>query len=593
MKKQRNLILSLFATLIFFSIFAKTPIENKQKSRYFYFQGIIHSINGEKAAAHDLFRHAVDIDPENLEAKSALGSSLFLIKSDSIEHYQNALKLIKLCIDKNPEDYTESKHYAFLATQVRDYDEAIRIYKRIDSIFPKKSEVLISLADIYTHKRDLKSALQYIEKYETIEGKSSQVSLQKIIYHLNLGDTTSAINEANSLVAYNPKDANFHILKGDILAYLGMTDSALISYQNAEIANPNNGDAKLALASYYKQQNDSVAYDNKIYEALLCDDFNMTDKLSLLSEYLTILLQSNSSIERGDYLFSVLRDQYPHEPQVMDLAARYSAAKTNWDNAIEEISYAIDMDPTNEQYWSQLMSYQIAGEMYDAAIDTYIKSIEFIGKSKDLIYLLGTVYMLKKDYPNTINTYKLLIDKIVPNLSVTNSITDKEMRNTLSYEDLIELSSIYNLIGDVYYQDKKSDLAFIAYENSLFFYSENILTLNNYAYFLAENNGDLDKAEKMSKKAVDADPENATYLDTYAWILFKKGDYPNAKTYQEAALEKSGDDLSFELLEHLGDILFMCGDPKTALENWEKALELEPSREILQRKVKHKTYFYE
>ncbi len=593
MKRQRYFILTITILVAVLCVYAQTSDNNRQKSRYYYFQGIIHSINGDNASAHELFRYSVETDPENLEALSAYGSSLFMMQSDSIKHYQNALSMIRRSVDAYPSDYIESKHYAFLSSQIRDYDEAIRIYHRIDSLFPEKSEVLISLADMYTHKRDLKSALQCIEKYEVIEGKSSQISLQKILYHLNLHDTVSAINEANSLISHNPVNADYYLLKGDVLSYLHMEDSALLCYLKAEEVNPNSGDAKIALASYYLHHNDSVAYDNKVYEALLCDDFDTADKVSLLTDYLAKLFQDNSSMERGDYLFSVLRDQYPHEPQVIDLAARYSAAKGEWATAAEEISYAIDMDPSNVGYWNQLMSYQIAADMYEEAVDTYHRSVARIGTQNDMVYMLGAVYMLDECYDKAIETYKILLDKIAPGLSVTDTITDKELRNSLSYDDLIELSSVYNIIGDTYYQSADTTSAFIAYENSLFFYSENLLTLNNYAYFLTVTGGDLEKAEEMSAKAIKGDPENPTYLDTYAWVLFKKGDYQNAKMYQESAVEKSADDLSSELLEHLGDILFMCGDPKGALENWVKALELDPTREILQRKVEHKTYFYE
>jgi tetratricopeptide (TPR) repeat protein len=121
------------------------------------------------------------------------------------------------------------------------------------------------------------------------------------------------------------------------------------------------------------------------------------------------------------------------------------------------------------------------------------------------------------------------------------------------------------------------------------------MALNNYAYFLIENGGDIDKAEKMSKESISSSPDNYTFLDTYAWIMFKKGDYQNAKIYQSSAIEKAeaNDDVSADLYYHYGDILFMTGEPDKALEYWEKALKLEPDNELLAKKVKYKTFFYE
>ena len=52
--------------------------------------------------------------------------------------------------------------------------------------------------------------------------------------------------------------------------------------------------------------------------------------------------------------------------------------------------------------------------------------------------------------------------------------------------------------------------------------------LNNYAYFLSEENKDLDKAHKMAKKVFEKFPQMPTYVDTYAWVLFIKKDYKEA-----------------------------------------------------------------
>ena len=87
--------------------------------------------------------------------------------------------------------------------------------------------------------------------------------------------------------------------------------------------------------------------------------------------------------------------------------------------------------------------------------------------------------------------------------------------------------------------------------------------------------------------------ENDSYLDTYAWICFKKADYKTALEYILKAIEFTEGDLSAELYEHYGDILFMNGDPKKALEQWKKAYEQNPDSELLKRKVMNKTYFYE
>lgn len=68
--------------------------------------------------------------------------------------------------------------------------------------------------------------------------------------------------------------------------------------------------------------------------------------------------------------------------------------------------------------------------------------------------------------------------------------------------------------------------------------------LNSFAWEVFENSNDaacLDAALKWSKKAVEQDARSA-YLDTYANLLYKKGDKTNAIKWQEQALSLANDD---------------------------------------------------
>lgn len=154
------------------------------------------------------------------------------------------------------------------------------------------------------------------------------------------------------------------------------------------------------------------------------------------------------------------------------------------------------------------------------------------------------------------------------------------------------LSDITCTIGDAYYKENKTDSAFIYYEKSLTYNPDNMLALNNCAYYLACEDRDLDRAEEMSARVIAHDPDSPTSLDTYAWVFFKKHEYKTALDFIEKALELE-DEPSAELYHHAGDIYFMTGNRDKALENWKEALKLEPDNDLLQRKIKHKAFFYE
>jgi Tfp pilus assembly protein PilF len=141
----------------------------------------------------------------------------------------------------------------------------------------------------------------------------------------------------------------------------------------------------------------------------------------------------------------------------------------------------------------------------------------------------------------------------------------------------------------------RKEEAYESYDKSLEYNGNNIFVLNNYAYFLSKDKKDLDKAETMSGKCLKVHPKNPTYIDTYAWILFMKGNYSLSKIYIENAITNGGDE-SADILDHYGDILFKTGHVDSAVQQWEKASEMkeengETDTVVLKRKIENKTYY--
>ena len=151
-------------------------------------------------------------------------------------------------------------------------------------------------------------------------------------------------------------------------------------------------------------------------------------------------------------------------------------------------------------------------------------------------------------------------------------------------------------MGDILHQKGMEKEAFEAYDSCLVWKEDNIGCLNNYAYYLSVKGIRLDDAEKMSFRTIKAEPKNATYLDTYAWILFMQKRYDEAKTYIDQTLENDTTP-SAVLFEHAGDIYYHVGEKEKALEYWQEALEQSDEsdgrQQILTRKIKLKKYLEE
>jgi tetratricopeptide (TPR) repeat protein len=147
-------------------------------------------------------------------------------------------------------------------------------------------------------------------------------------------------------------------------------------------------------------------------------------------------------------------------------------------------------------------------------------------------------------------------------------------------------SQLLSTLGDAAHYAKKYKLCDSAYDEALIINPENPYALNNYAYFLSVRMERLERADSMSRKSMSLDPDNASYQDTYGWILFQKKQYEEAKTYIERSLEMSPKNA--EVLEHLGDVLYMLDKKEGALNLWKESKELGNTSEVLEKKIKNK-----
>jgi tetratricopeptide (TPR) repeat protein len=169
------------------------------------------------------------------------------------------------------------------------------------------------------------------------------------------------------------------------------------------------------------------------------------------------------------------------------------------------------------------------------------------------------------------------------------SVCQRALQHVTEESEATVVSDFYAIMGDAYHTKKLMPETYEAYEKSLEYNSNNIMALNNYAYYLSLERRDLDKAEEMSYKTVKAEPNNATYLDTYAWILFEKANYEQAKIYIDQALQND-EDLSAEVFEHCGDIYYHTGDTDKALEFWQKAKDNGSTSTTINQKIRQKKY---
>ena len=517
-------------------------------------------------AFYHLIAYAYSLDSTNTSIAFYMGVAKF--ERTSFEHTDEltaALAQMRKHVEAHPEDKYEARLYAHAAFLVNQYQEGLRVLNIQHQLHPQDDNLLSTMADAYEKTSDYQKALAIYDTLQQWRGQSVELSSAKLKAYQALNDTTGAIHEMRALLASAPTNADYNLAMGKMLFMFGYRDSAMVYYDKAQQYEPDNGLTYLTKAEYYLALGDTLNYDRQTYQALVSTDLDVESKLQILVNYTKTLLSAKDTTHRTDHLFDVLIEQHPLEPQIRVLYSEYLMVIDNNEGAAEQIDYALNLDPTNEELWTRLMAYHLYAGNYEKAIEVGDKAIRLNPDNVELYSYLGSSCYSVKQYDKAIEVY----DKA---LAILDSTQVDDRSNLLSGK------------ADVKFAMGDTIAAFALYDQSLDINPDNPGTLNNYAYFLALSNRDLDKAERMSAKTIVEDAANPTYLDTYAWVFYMRKEYTMAQLYIEMAINNEEQPTS-ELFEHYGYILLANGDKQKALEQWRKAIELKPDNEQLVKQI--------
>lgn len=565
------------------------------KARYYYVEGSVALAEGRQPEAYEMFKKAALTDPTYEEANYAYALMRFTMRNDTLQspmQLRRSLDMMRPFVDAYPSESGEAMNYSFIAAQTGDLNEAIRVAERTETLNPSLTATLLQLAQYYAAKQDMDKAIQALERYERIEGESPELSIRKLQFMFNKGDTVGVLSESLRLVEEHPVSTDYLIIRGNVFDLLEMPDSAFECYSKAELINPEDGNAKLSLADYYLAKGDSAAYDRKSGEAILSENVMLEEKLEMMTRYMHNIINDSADSRRVVPLFDGLLRQYPHELKVLDLGAQFFAATKNLSRAQELMSYATDLEADNPDYWSRLASFYYVDEKYDKAIQTCEKALAKLDEEpRGLMFVYSAAAVMLGNWNLANDIYLRLLHQDLPDASLTDS-TDVVLKKAgaLPYETLTRIGDIFSMAADASHKLGDVPLSLSQYETSIALNPDNAMALNNFAYYLAQEGGDLAKAEDLSTRSLEKDPDNPTYIDTLAWIYYMQGKYEEALAMQESAIEKatSQDSMSAEYWDHLGDIQFRCGQTDKAVESWKKALKLDKDNKTIADKIKHR-----
>ena len=545
--------------------FSQNP-ELDRKYDYYFHEATRLRIQKQYDASYDMLQHCLAIRPHSASALYELAQYYIVLKQNDkgIETMAEAVKFA-------PDNYWYAQALANLYMQQNKLDQAAELLEEMGERFPGKIDVQYSLLQIYNRQGKFDGSIKLLNQLEVRMGKNEQISMQKYAIYEQQGEEEKAMAELQSLADEFPTDYRYQVILGDAYMQKEQYQKAYDIYQKILSVEPDNAMAMYSLAAYYEQTGQTEKYDNQLNSVLLNKKVDADTKVDVMRR----LIIRNEGNQKDSTivinLFDRIMDQEPDDAQLPMLYAQYLYSKNMTDRAVTVLKQVLQIEPTNTAARMTLLGEAVKQEDYAEVIDICQTGTEANPDMLEFYYYLAIGYNQTQ-----------LPDSVI-------SVCNRAIEHVNDDSDSQLVSNFYALIGDAYHTKNAMPETFEAYEKSLEYYSNNIMSLNNYAYYLSLERRDLDRAEEMSYKTVKAEPNNATYLDTYAWILFEKGNYEQAKIYIDQALQND-DGLSSEVLEHCGDIYYHVGETAQALEFWKQAKEKGSKSTTLDQKIKQKKY---
>ncbi len=539
-----------------------------QKYKYFYAESITQLQKGNYDAAFDLLKHCIELNPYAAEAYYGLTPLYAEMGMDTL-----ALENMEKAVSLRPDNVTYQERLAQTYLGTKQWDKAINTYERIMSYSPTRTDVLGILIQLYGQNKDYDNIIRCLDRVENIEGASEQTALSKMHIYSLKGEKDKELQVLEDLVKKHPNDMNYRVMKGNWLIQNGMHEEAFEEYQFALRQDPKHVAARLSLLDYYRTlDKDSLA--NALQEDILeSPEIPTNDKVMLVRKVVAENEQNGADSTQVLDLFNRVLSKPQHSADMTAMYAAYLQMKNFPQDSINTVYYqALKIEPDNASVRLALIQSLWKEQNFDEIIRLSKEATQYNPDEMAFYYFLGVCYFQKGNNDASLDALRRGVSQI-------NSKSNKEF-----------VSDFYAIMGDILHEKGKSTEAYAAYDSCLQWKPDNISCLNNYAYFLSEEDKDLDKAERMSKKTIDEEPENPTYLDTYAWILFKQQHYEEAQKYIDKVLELSPSP-DATLLEHAGDIYSKTGNTKEAVAFWKRALEgKSKNAKLIRKKIKQRKY---
>ena len=534
---------------------------------YFYLQAVSLLEQDSVDACFEMLEHCRALAPESSAVLYELSPFYLFLGKDSIAH-----SMLEYIVAKEPDNVKYGEALINYYAKVDDRRAAIALYERmLKASDASKSDIYMSLYSLYSEEGEFGKAVEVLDKLEKVEGKNEIISIHRANLFLQMQDSVRALAAVREMKRDFPHNIQYNSLLGDVYVIFGDVESAEKVYIDAIQGDSTDTYSLSSLSNLYLLTNRDSLYCESVERLLKSEKVDTEQRISTLFEYVGYKEKTDTA-----YSMRFLQElmQLPYDRlEVSEVYAQYLLYRKESPEVIKPVlDSIISMDPENRSAMLQLLVYAIESDNREEVITRCDNAILYIPDMLELYYYKGmATYLLERKEEAT--------EILQQGLGRRNEECSTEL-----------ISTVFSLMGEIYHELDDLDRCTQAYDSALLYNPSDISVLNNYAYYLALEGKELERALEMSARTIEMDPDNAIYVDTYAWLLFCLERYEEARAYADKLIGLNSEMSAVEY-HHCGDIFSKCGDMQRAVECWMAAQRLGDDSRVLKKKIKRRKYY--
>lgn len=518
--------------------------EDIRKNATYFSKGLECKYKEDVSGAIKNFEDALRFMPD--DAASMFELSEQYVKAGKMEE---GFEMIKQAAQLDPENKWYQMRLAMFYRTLEQFDDYIKVFEGLTAKYPGDVDMLSNLIEAYLITENYDKAIEKLDILEQQAGVSALVSEQKVEIYQRQGNTKKVISELEKLISENPENTRYYSMLAKVYMENKKEKEAVKLYNRIKEIDSSDPYINISLLEYYENKKEYDKAFDELIEAINNKNLDFNTKANIY-EYWFNKHQDAKDIDqqalRAGNAFLV---NYPDNKMGYLVMASYHINKQEYQPCSVMAQKALDYDHTNYAAWQYLVICDGALRANDSLKKHSVEALQFYPTQPIFYWYAGVSHALDKQDAEAISYFE----------KGRKFVTDKNA-----------LMDFDSYLGDLYHSVGETEKAFQAYDRVLNQDPDNVLVLNNYAYYLSLRKEDLDKAKTMALHAVELDPNNAIYLDTYAWVLYQKGEYKAAEAQMEKAVKllKNPDKTYYQ---HYADILDKVNKPEKAAEYRNKA----------------------